>query len=674
MMGKLDVVTPIRRALKSEQTVMIVMAALVGAVAAVGAVLFRFMIAGAETMFWGSARGNLEAIAAMPWWLKLVLPALGGLLIAPIVVRFAPEARGSGIPEVIESVALHGGAVRARVAPLKALAAAVCIGSGGSAGREGPIVHIGASIGSLLGHWMSLSVKQVRTLVGCGAAGGIAATFNTPFAGALFAVEVVLGDLGSAKISPIVIASVVATVLSRRMTDDFPQIQVPDITNEVHPLSAGPYLMVGLACALLSAVFIKMLVHGWALAAKWKYSPYLLPAFGGLVVGAIGIALPHVYGVGYQTLNAVLNDELTIGLLLLVLVAKLVATAATLTTGGSGGVFAPSLFLGAVMGSIVGQFVQQYLPGLDVTPAVCALVGMGAVVAATTRAPISGVLMIFELTRDYDTIVPLMTACIPAVLISAVLHKDSIYIARLTSRGVTLRSRGELNLLRGLRVSDAMKKRVESVGPETPLSTLLDKLLENSAPLIWVSSADGRLRGAIPAHNLQIALVEREVLLELLVAQDVMNPVGVTVHPDDDLGMVMKLFDDGDHEILPVVDRATGRVVGDLHRGDIIEAYNQELAQRDVASTAVDAINLSDRVGGVELGDGYVLVEYEVPERLAGKTLVQLDVRRRVNAQVLLVKRKGARLVPGPDTTLAVGDTLLLAGQSHELEEKLPTL
>lgn len=662
------------RFLRSEQVMTLVVAAVIGVAAGVGALLFRSMILGAEWVFWGTAEFTVEYIEQVPWYLRLLLPAAGGLLLAPIVVKLAPEARGSGIPEVIEAAALHGGIVKRRVAPLKAIAAAICIGSGGSAGREGPIVHIGAAIGSWIAQYMHSSAKQVRTFMGCGVAGGIAATFNTPFAGALFAVEVVLGDLGTAKISPIVISSIVATVVSRHYAGDFPHIDVPAFEGNVDIVTILPFMVLGVFCAVASAVFIKSMGFGWKAAGRWKGSPYLLPAMGGLVVGMIGLFLPHVYGVGYDTMNAALHGELEVAVMVAILLAKLVATSATLTSGGSGGIFAPSLFMGAIIGGVFGSILWGVMPNTFTSPESFALVGMGAMVAGTTRAPISAILVVFELTYAPAVILPLMAACVPSLLISSWMHHDSIYLAKLTFKGVRLRKQSELNLLKDMLVSDVMQVRVESVPPEMSLMDLVEKFLQSPFPVMWVTDKKGKLLGVVESRNLEIAMLEKESLLALVLAEDISVPVAVPVRPGDDLSFAMKIFTDVEFGVLPVVDPKTGEVVGDLLRSDVIHAYNRELAIRDSLAVAVDAIGVAERLGDVDMGGGYSLVEYEVPARVVGKTFRDLDLRGRLGLQAILVRRGNDRVVPGPETTLRPGDVILFAGASENLRERLKSI
>lgn len=660
--------------LRHSQVLILVSAALVGVAAAYGAIGFRALIHAAEDFFWQGNATTVESLMALPWYAKLLVPALGGLLLGPIVYWLAPESRGSGLSEIIESVAVKGGTIRHRVAPAKALASAICIGSGGSVGREAPIIQIGAGIGSSIAQWLRVPTRDMRTLVGCGAAGGLAATFNTPIAGAFFAIEVIIGDYGAAKLSPIIIASVIATVISRSYIDEFPHITAPPFSEDVTLMSLMPFFLVGIACGVFAVLFIRSLSHGAGLAKQVNVPVYLKPAIGGLLVGAIGIFIPHVFGVGYETTNLVLADEFGIDvtkatevlLLLLILGAKLLATVASLASGGSGGVLAPSLFMGALVGSIVGILTEIVFPGVIGSPTAYALVGMGAMIAAVHHAPISSVLMVFELTNNPVTILPLLVACIPAVVVAAELGRESIDEMNLRLKGVKLRDRTELDVLKGMRVTEAMGDRIATVDPGTPLTTLVERFLASPHPIMWMGK-DKKVAGVIESRNLEIAMLERESLLTLIVAQDVSSPAPPPIHPDDDLSFAMKLFGQTDGDVLPVVDRHTGQLAGDLMRSDVIEAYSRELEHRDYVGRAVDVIHLADRAQQVEIGSGYSIIEYHTPTRLAGKTLLELELRSRFGALAILLRRGGESLVPGAETTLEAHDILVLAGQADAL-------
>jgi CIC family chloride channel protein len=403
-----------QRLRQGDHIFVIITAMIIGMLSGYGAIAFRSLIGLSHNVFFGTTAYSLQFLSEMSWWQRLALPCGGGLVVGLIVTRFAPEVRGSGIPEVMEAVAHRGGAIRMRVLVTKALAAAITIGSGGSAGREGPIVHIGSAIGSAAGQLLEVSARRLRTFVACGAAAAIAATFNAPIAGALFSVEVVLGDLAVGSLSPIVISSVVATVISRHHLGDFPAFEIPAY-EPVHVAELLLYAGLGLAAGLTAAFFIRLLYGIGDLFERSRIPPWLQPATGGLAVGSIAVWLPHVFGVGYETINAALWGTATASLLLLLVAAKAVATSLTLGSGGSGGVFAPSLFMGASLGAAWGHFANAVAPGWTAAPGAYALVGMGAVVAATTHAPITAILIIFEMTNDYRIIPPLMLACVLGV-------------------------------------------------------------------------------------------------------------------------------------------------------------------------------------------------------------------------------------------------------------------
>ena len=408
-----------------EHTFMVLIAIIIGIVGGFGAIFFRFAIRFFQGTFYGTWHYSLEYVLKLPWYVKLFAPAIGGLIIGPIVYYFAREAKGHGVPEVMESIVLRGGAIRPRVMIAKITASAICIGSGGSVGREGPIVQIGSAIGSIFGQVLRVTGSHLRTLVACGTAAGIAATFNAPIAGALFAMEVILSDFGFSQFSPIVVSSVAATVVSRHFLGDFPAFVIPHY-ELVSVFELIPYGILGILSAFVALVFINLLYKTEDLFDTIPIPGFLKPAIGGLAIGAIGIYFPHIFGVGYNTITLALEARLAWYFLLFLVFLKLVATSITIGSGGSGGVFAPSLFLGASLGGLVGTAVHTLIPLHTASSGAYALVGMGAVAAGAMHAPITSILIVFELTNDYRIILPLMTACIISVLITTKLKKDSI--------------------------------------------------------------------------------------------------------------------------------------------------------------------------------------------------------------------------------------------------------
>ncbi len=431
----------------NENVVMIFMAMIVGILGGFGAVAFRWLISFFQLLFFRFSGGNfLQYALSLPWYDRLIPPVIGGMIVGPLVYFFAREAKGHGVPEVMEAVALKGGVIRKRIVLIKTFASAICIASGGSVGREGPIVHIGSAIGSAFGQILAVSVDRMRTLVACGAAAGIAATFNAPIAGVMFAMEIILDDFGVMIFSPIVVSSVTATIISRACLGNYPAFSVPDYT--MVSISEIPlYMLLGIIAGLAGVLFTATLYKMEDLFENLKIPAYTKAAAGGLMIGMIGIFLPHIFGVGYDAINLALADKLPWIILLALIFMKIIATSLTIGSGGSGGIFAPSLFIGAMTGGAFGYLAHILFPSLTATSGAYSLVGMGAVVAATTHGPITAILILFEMSGNYRIILPLMLSCIISSVFASHLKKESIYTLKLIRRGVNIHEGREVNVL-----------------------------------------------------------------------------------------------------------------------------------------------------------------------------------------------------------------------------------
>lgn len=572
-----DPVTWLNEKLKHTPAYMVLVALGVGILAGYGAVGFRLLIGFLQGIFWQTDAFGVAAVRAFPAYAVILIPGLGGLIVGTLVHFVSSETRGHGVPEVMESVALRGGFLRARVVVAKAFASGITIASGGSVGREGPIVQIGSAIGSSVGQLFKLGSRRMRTLVGCGAAAGIAATFNAPIAGALFAVEVIIGDFAVPQFSPIVISSVAATALSRQYLGDVPAFEIPHYALE-HPGELMVYVILGVLAAVLGITFMKML---YATEDGFNRIPLPLPlraCIGGLVVGTIALVYPQVMGVGYESINEALIGSPAVTFLLVLLGAKLLAVCVTIGSGGSGGVFAPSLFLGALLGALVGWGAGALFPGQVAPPGAYALVGMGAVVAGATHAPITAILILFEMTGDYRIILPLMTSCIIASLLATRLSRDSIYTLKLARRGVHIRAGQDIDLLRRVPVLDVIRKDAMVVPPDEPLTELIRKFSEASGSAIYVVDDQNTVRGVVSFSELRGVLHDVDALRNLLVADDITTPRFPSVAATDTLDTVLKQLDLGYRDELPVLD--DGRLVGVVHMQDVIARYRKEVLRR----------------------------------------------------------------------------------------------
>jgi CIC family chloride channel protein len=650
-------------------------AAIVGLAGGLAAILFRALIEAATWLFSGGAAVTPEGFAALPRWWIVLMPAAGGLAVAPITRWLAPEVRGTGVPEVMEAVALRGARVRKRVALLKALAVAACLGSGGSAGREGPIVHVGAALGSLVGRVLRMRVGQLRTFVGCGAAAGIAATFNAPIAGAMFAGEVILGQFGVRSFSAIVIASVVATVLSRHYIGDFPAFEVPSFAL-VTPTELVYYAGLGLLAAGLGALFI---VTRQAIGKQFdamRLPELLKPALGGLGLGALALLFPQLLGVGYAGINGAMQGALSWELMLGLAPLKLLATALTLGSGGSGGIFAPSLFVGAMTGGAGGSLLRRTMGSAVGSPGSYALVTMGALVAATTRAPITAIIIIFELTNNYTIILPLMTACILAAIVAGYLVRPSIYEVQLLSRGIDLQQRSHTNLLRRIAVADARLDQPPRVREDTPLSELIKIGPERQALHYLVEDRDGQYLGLIHLSELRQRLFAIERPSDAVCAGELANRAVPLIAPNETLDLALRLLARADLDALPVSDPDDPeRVMGLLSEDGVLNAYQDELRKCDVASETGALVVTTERAGVVKLGQRTMLCEMEAPSHFVGKRLRDLQLTNRFAVQVVLIRHlrgdanEPLREMPGPDYQICEGDTLLLIGERAGLQQ-----
>ncbi|KPL00049.1 MAG: hypothetical protein AMJ91_05575 [candidate division Zixibacteria bacterium SM23_73_3] len=565
----------------SEQRILIILSVVVGVGGGFGAVIFRWLIGAFHTLFFDYGTLLFSQITSHSKWLIPLIPMAGGLLLAPITYRLAKEARGHGVPEVMLAVALRGGIIRPFIALAKSVASSICIGSGGSAGREGPIVQIGSALGSTVGQMFKMSGERVKILVGCGAAAGISATFNAPIAGVLFALEIILGDFTIYAFSPVIISSVTATVISRAFLGNYPAFLVPPY-DLVSVWEMPMYIGLGLVGGIFSVLFIKVLYKSEDIFEALRINNFLKPALGGLILGIIGIFYPQLFGVGYEAINSALHEETVIWVLLLLVFMKIAATSLTLGSGGSGGIFAPSLFMGAVLGGFFGNVVHLAFPGVTATPGAYALVGMSAMVAGTTHAPITAMLIIFEMTGDYRIILPVMLASVVSTSLANHLKRESIYTLKLVRRGITLKAGKDKSLLEGILVQEVMTTSWQTLPQDMPLSQLLRFVEQSRETVFPVLNRKGELEGIVTLQDIRSVMTKR-VLEDLVIVKDIMSTNASPITLDENLGSALSKFEVRDFDGLPVVDKHNPKkLLGILRRSDIISFYKKRLLEQEV--------------------------------------------------------------------------------------------
>jgi len=663
----------------SETRLILIVAIVIGLLGGMGAVVFRWLIGGLKEIFFGPGENLLELAWNLPWWQRVAIPTVGGLVLAPFIKYFSRETKGHGVPEVMESLVMCAGRINPRTMVTRALASAITIASGGSVGREGPIVQIGSAMGSTVGQFLKASESRMRTLVGCGAAAGMAATFNAPIGGALFAVEVILGDFGLAQITPIIISSVSATAISRHFLGNHPAFMVPP-TSLVSYYEFFFYAALGLCAGALSWLFVTVLYGSEDLFERIRLPVWFKPTLGGLFVGIIAVWFPHIYGTGYETIGLALNAQFPIVILFALAFVKLLATSITIGSGGSGGIFAPALFQGAMLGGFVGSLFNLAFPELTASYGSYALAGMGAMIAGTMHAPITVILVIFELTGDYSIILPVMTCSIISTLVAyKLLGGQSIYTRKLFRKGIDIYRGKDLNILRGLKVGDVMVKAPETVNENTPLARLIPKALTNPHSSFIQVDSEGRMTGLIPLQKI-LAVMRDENLRDILVAQDIASFEYPVLNVDESLDEVIRKFGESEIEEVPVVDPANARIpIGVLRHNDVIQAYRNAVIRQDVGGFVADRLIRDQSVKDVDLLDGYRMIETEAPRQFFGKTIRELKISEIYGVQVILI-RKSARaggsdeiageqmnFVPRGCDIIEPGDWLVLVGKTDSL-------
>ncbi len=554
----------------SEGIFLLLFSTIIGVGSGFGAIFFRWLISFFKNIFF---TGGEDLLSFMGSYYVLIIPAVGGLLVGVLVYFFASETKGHGVPEVMLAVATGGSRIRPRVAAMKALVSAICIGSGGSVGREGPIVQISSAMGSTLGQIFRLSEDKRKILIACGAAGGIAATFNAPLAGIFFGLEVILREYGTRYFSSVVLSAVTATVISRTFLGNNPAFITPP-----YEIIGGWdilfYFVLGLLAALTAWIFIKSLYKTEDLFDAVKIPPYLKPAIGGLMLGIIGLFFPQVFGVGYESIESSLNNQLAFGVVLGLLGLKIVATSITLGSGGSGGVFAPSLFIGAMLGSSFGYLLQFLFPSIPFTTGAFALVGMAAVFAGAGQAPISAMLILFEMTSDYKIILPLLISCVISTLVLKGISRDSIYTLKLRRRGIDILKINREDMTEKILVSEVMFRKVITVTDTTTVRNAGLMIKSTTHRGFPVLNSEGRLAGIVTQQDINKALNSGRA--ENLVSE-IMSTDIICCYPDETLKEALLKFGEKDIGRIPVVERENpDQMIGLITRKGIIAAFNQE--------------------------------------------------------------------------------------------------
>ncbi len=565
----------------SDQTFLVITSMAIGVISAFAYILLRKTVDTAHEVLFVHGQ-ELLGIGKSHWRVILIplIPMAGAILLIPLSLLFPGEVGGYGFPKFLEEVNIKGGIIKARTALLKILGPALTIGSGGSAGLEGPIAQIGGAIGSNVGQLFKVSGNRMKVLIACGTAGGIAATFNAPIAGVLFALEIVLlGDFTLSTFSPIVISSGIATVISRASFGENPIFQVRHYAVVSH-WELLFYVIMGIQVGVSAVIYITMFYKTADFFKALRLHPLAKPVLGAFLVGLVGIFYPQVMGHGYETINEALRGDLFFGLMILLVLLKMVVTCFSLGSGGAGGMFGPALYIGVMIGGGFGGIVNHFYPAITAPAGAYALVGMGAFLAAVTHAPLTAIFLLFELTQDYRIILPIMFASIVGTLIARALKRDSIDTEALSRDGINLHAGREVNILRSIQVRDVMSKEMTKIPEHMPFDVILEVATTSDILYFPVVDGDGKMIGILSFQDLKESLFEED-LKKFIVAKDLAYANVITVTPNDSLDTVMEQFGIRDIDVFPVVDpQDRQKLLGMISRRDVITAYNQAILER----------------------------------------------------------------------------------------------
>lgn len=524
-----------------------------------------------------------EQTALGPW--IIITPAIGGIIVGFMAKYGSPKIKGHGIPEAMEAVLTSRSRIEARVAILKPLSAAIAIGTGGPFGAEGPIIQTGGAFGSLIGQFVSTTAVERKTLLACGAAAGMAATFNTPIAGVILAIELLLFEFRARSFIPLVIATTLATSVRAVLLGQRSMFSMGNVDFDVlHGLPF--YVLLGLVCGIAAIGFTKLLYWVEDQFDRLPIDDLWHPAIGALALGVIGFFIPRVLGVGYDTISDILNDNLTLKLLILIAVFKALALVLSLGSGTSGGLLAPMFMSSAALGGVFAMVVNRLFPAAHLSPGAYALVAMAAVFGAASRATFAFIVFAFEITRDYNAVLPLMLGCVIADLIALRYLPTSIMTEKLARRGLTVPGEYEVGVLNVVRVGDVMKRGVQPVLQEMTVAELVEgangsKPLVNLAEGLPIISKDGHLVGIVTQSDLLRAF-EKDPEGKITVA-DAGSSSLIVAYPDEPVADALHRMLQHNIGRMPVVTREDSRrMAGYLVRSSILSAWTRQLEEEGV--------------------------------------------------------------------------------------------
>ncbi len=643
----------------------------------------------------------LGILPSLPFYFILLIPALGGILVGVLKFHLFRSGAVGGVEQVMRSLAVKQGYLSKKEVFEKFITSAITLGSGGSAGKEGPVVHIGGGIGSVIGRLFRMPHEYVKALVGAGAAAGIAGAFNAPIAGTFFAMEILLGDISLNIVSMIIVAAISATLVGRFFLGEHPAFS-PPIYEVSSPMEFLFYIVLGILAGYVCIIFIRSLVLSKTFFQKISIPDFIKPGLGGLMVGMIALLIPNILGIGYGTINQLLRFEnhfhtlsffgltqqghpvmypwIVLIAVLGLLFGKMLATSLTLGSGGAGGTIVPSLFLGASLGAFVGHLATIFFPEANVSVGAFALIGMGSIIAGTSQAPLMAILLFFETTRSYQIILPVaIVSIISSQIVKYHLH-GSMYTLDLKQMGISLYEGMEKTVMSTIRVGDIMRKNLLTVRDNMPLRQIMEIFLHTRFTTVIVININGDMLGKLHLDDLK-RLVETPYLYNVLIASEIMEDVE-SLGEDEALTRAVDILSTKHSSLIPVVQgKQSHKPVGYITRKDVLNVYQKEILRKNISGMTFRSpvAGISDNIRqtrkAIDFSEDYNLETIAAPLTMLGKSLLELNFRQKFGITVLAILQGQGdnHIVPSPDYKIQKGDMLVIAGRKIDVEKLMHT-
>lgn len=687
---------PYIKRIQKKDIILLFLAIIVGVLVGLASVALKYAIEKLLS-FSFAAKGEviLGSLSYVPFYYILLIPAFGGLFVGLVKNYLFPAQTLGGVEQVMKSLALKQGRFSYKEILQRFVNSTLTLGTGGSAGKEGPVVHVGGGIGSFVARFFYLSDEYVKALVGSGAAAGIAAAFNAPIAGTFFAMEILLGDISLNIVSMLLVASISATMIGRLFQGEFSAFS-PPIYEVSTSIEFVFYVLLGILAGYVCLLFIWSLVQSRSFFDRLKIPLTLKPALGGLLVGAMALVIPNILGVGYGTIDQLLHFEdykhaipfvglssssdphLYPWILLMaiagILLGKILATSITLGSGGSGGTIVPALFLGATLGALVGHFADLLLPNSPISVGAFALIGMGSIIAGTTQAPIMAILLFFETTRSYQIILPVaIVSILSSQIVKYYLH-GSMYTRELKQFGISLYEGMEKTVMSTLRVGDVMRTNLITVPYNMTLQQIMEIFLHTRFTTVIVVDQKKEILGKLHLDDLK-RLVESPALYNVLIASEIMEKTEI-LSANDSLSMAVEILGKRHASLIPVISRHGDRKpVGYITRKDVLSAYQKEILRKSISGitfqspVAAISSNIPKTRHAIDFSEDYTLDTIAATLKMIGKSLKDLQLRQRFGVTVLAVMSEDSdeHIVPAPDYQIKKGDVLVIAGKKDSV-------